>query len=156
MARKGGVRKREVLPDVMFNKELITKFINCIMRDGKKGVAERIVYKAFESVEKKLKSEPFPIFEQALQNIRPSIEVKPRRVGGATYQVPTDVPEVRGIALALKWTIDSAKKRSEKTMEEKLAHEIMDAYSNRGGAITVRINTEKMAEANRAFAHFRW
>lgn len=156
MSRKGGTKKRTVLPDPVYGKELISKLVNCVMRHGKKGTAERIVYKAFSFVEQKLKSDPVTVFESAISNVRPVVEVKPRRVGGATYQVPTEVHEVRGTALALKWIIQAAKARSEKTMDLRLGQELVEAYENRGGAITTRTNAQKMAEANRAFAHFRW
>ncbi len=156
MARKGSTPKREILPDALFGRVIIAKLINNVMRQGKKSVAESIVYSAFELVEQKLKAEPMTIFDQALKNVSPSVEVKSRRVGGTTYQVPTSVRDTRSIALDLNWIVSSAQNRSEKSMVDKLASEIMDAYNNRGGAVTIRVTKEKTAEANRAFAHFRW
>lgn len=157
MARKGSTKKREITPDSVYGRPIVSKLINYVMQDGKKSIAEKIVYSSFDIVQKKAKSDdPMNVFDTAMQNIKPSVEVRSRRVGGATYQVPTEVREERAIALSLNWLVSSAQNRSEKSMEEKLASEIVDAYNNRGGAVTSRVNKEKMAEANKAFAHFRW
>lgn len=157
MARKGSVKKRDVAPDAVYGRVIISKLINYVMRSGKKSVAEKIVYGSFDLVQKKAKSDdPMGVFDTAMGNVKPGVEVRSRRVGGATYQVPTEVREDRAIALCLNWIVQSAQKRSEKSMEEKLAGEIVDAFNNRGGAVTSRVNKEKMAEANKAFAHYRW
>ena len=156
MSRRGSVSKKEVLPDPVFGKVMVTKLINYTMKGGKKSVAEKLVYGAFDVVKNKEKSDPVIVFEKAMSNVRPQIEVRSRRVGGATYQVPVEVREVRAVSLALRWIVDSARSRSEKSMRERLAGEIIDAYNNRGGAITAKENKRKMAEANKAFAHFRW
>jgi small subunit ribosomal protein S7 len=156
MSRRGSVSKKEVLPDPVFGKVMVTKLVNYTMKGGKKSVAEKLVYGAFEVVRVKEKSDPIVVFEKAMSNIRPQVEVRSRRVGGATYQVPVEVREVRAISLSLRWIVDSARGRSEKSMKERLAGEIIDAYNNRGGAVTARENKRKMAEANKAFAHFRW
>lgn len=157
MARKGTVRKREIVGDNLFNNILLTRMITCIMREGKRAVAEKIVYKALESLKVKGEAiEPIKIFEQSIANVKPQIEVRPRRIGGATYQIPMEVPDNRATALALRWIITAAKDRSGKSMTEKLTNELLDAYNNRGGAITARENKRKMAEANKAFAHYRW
>jgi len=145
-----------VIPDARYNSEIITRLINRLMERGKKSVAERIVYSAFDIIETRTKKSPLDTFEQALRNATPSVEVKPRRVGGATYQVPVEIePERRG-ALALRWIVDAARNRSGRTMAEKLASELMDAAVNQGGTIKKKEDTHKMAEANRAFAHYRW
>jgi small subunit ribosomal protein S7 len=156
MSRRGSISKREVLPDPVFGKIMVTKLVNYAMKGGKKSVAERLVYGAFDIVKNKEKSDPIVVFEKAMGNVRPQVEVRSRRVGGATYQVPVEVREVRAISLSLRWIIDCARSRSEKSMKERLAGEIIDAYNNRGGAITAKENKRKMAEANKAFAHFRW
>ncbi len=156
MPRKREVRKREILPDPKYRDTLIAKFINGIMRVGKKSVAERIFYRSLDIIKERTQSDPLKIFRQAMDNVRPLIEVRPRRVGGATYQVPVEVRPSRKIALAIRWIIGFAKQRSEKTMEEKLAGELIDAANNRGAAIKKREDTHKMAEANKAFAHYRW
>ncbi|MGQ9647199.1 MAG: 30S ribosomal protein S7 [Thermodesulfobacteriota bacterium] len=156
MPRKREVRKREILPDPKYRDTLIAKFINGIMRVGKKSVAERIFYRSLDIIKERTQSDPLKIFKQAMDNVRPLIEVRPRRVGGATYQVPVEVRPSRKIALAIRWIIGFAKQRSEKTMEEKLAGELIDAANNRGAAIKKREDTHKMAEANKAFAHYRW
>ncbi len=156
MSRKGSPSRREILPDPVFNKILVSKLVNYVMRSGKKSVAEKIVYGAFDIIKKQTKLDPVEVFEQTVDNVRPAVEVRSRRVGGATYQVPMEVRDVRAIALALRWLVNSAQARSERCMKEKLAAEITDAYNNRGGAITMRENKRKMAEANKAFAHFRW
>jgi small subunit ribosomal protein S7 len=156
MPRKREVRKREILPDPKYHDTLISKFINGVMRRGKKNVSERIFYQALDIIKDKTHSEPTKTFKQAMDNVKPLIEVRPRRVGGATYQVPVEVRPSRKNALAIRWIIGYAKQRSEKTMEEKLAAELIDAANNRGAAIKKKEDTHKMAEANKAFAHYRW
>ncbi|MCD6192463.1 MAG: 30S ribosomal protein S7 [Candidatus Aminicenantes bacterium] len=156
MPRRGTVKKREIKPDYRYNSTLISRFINAVMRKGKKSLAERIVYEAMELVKQKSKQDPLKMFEKAVENVRPLLETKSRRVGGATYQVPVEVPEHRSISLAIRWIIRFAKERSGKSMVEKLAAEVLDAVNNRGGAIKKKEDTHKMAEANRAFAHYRW
>ena len=156
MPRKGHVAKREVLPDPLYKSTLVTKLINSIMLDGKKGVAEKIVYGAFNRVEEKTGREPLEVFEEALNNIMPVLEVKARRVGGATYQVPMDIRPDRRRTLGLRWLTTYSRKRGEKTMEERLAGEILDALNNAGGACKKKEETHKMAEANKAFSHFKW
>ena len=156
MPRRGNVPKREVLPDPMYNSVLVTKLVNSIMLDGKKGVAQKIVYGAFEIVEEKTGKNGLEAFTQAMENIMPTVEVKTRRVGGATYQVPIEVRPDRRQTLGLRWLTDYSRKRSEKTMKERLAGELMDACNNTGAAVKKREDTHKMAEANKAFAHFRW
>jgi small subunit ribosomal protein S7 len=156
MSRKGSPAKREVLPDPVFNKIMVSKLVNYIMCKGKKSVAEKIVYGAFDVIKEKIKADPIEVFDQAMVNVRPSVEVRSRRIGGATYQVPMEVRDVRSVALALRWIVNSSQGRSEQSMKEKLAAEIMDAYNERGGAISIKENKRKMAEANKAFAHYRW
>ena len=156
MPRRGNVAKRDVLPDPMYNSKLVTRLINSVMLDGKKGVAQKIVYGAFEIVQEKTGKEPLEVFEQAMENVMPSLEVKARRVGGATYQVPIEVRPERRQTLGLRWLTMFARKRGEKTMKERLAGEIMDACNNTGAAVKRREDTHKMAESNKAFAHFRW
>ena len=156
MPRKGHVAKREVLPDPLYKSTLVTKLINSIMLDGKKGVAEKIVYGAFKRVEEKTGREPLEAFEEALNNIMPVLEVKGRRVGGATYQVPMDIRPDRRRTLGLRWLTLYSRKRGEKTMEERLAGEILDALNNAGGACKKKEETHKMAEANKAFSHYKW
>ena len=156
MPRKGHVAKREVLPDPMYKSTLVTKLINSIMLDGKKGVAEKIVYGAFDRVAEKTGKEPLEAFEEALNNIMPVLEVKARRVGGATYQVPIEIRPDRRRTLGLRWLTLYSRKRGEKTMEERLAGEILDAINNAGGACKKKEETHKMAEANKAFSHFKW
>ena len=156
MSRRHAAEKREVLPDAKFGDIVLTKFMNNLMIDGKKSVAERIVYNAFDRVEDKLKKAPVEVFHEALDNIKPSVEVRSRRVGGATYQVPVDVRPERREALAIRWLIKAAKSRNENTMEERLAGELLDAVNNRGTAVKKREDTHKMAEANKAFSHYRW
>ena len=156
MPRRGNVPKREVLPDPLYNSVLVTKLTNSIMLDGKKGVAQKVVYGAFDIIKEKTGKEPMEVYTQALENIMPSLEVKARRVGGATYQVPIEVRPARRQTLALRWLVDYARKRSEKTMKERLAGEIMDACNNLGAAVKKREDMHKNAEANKAFAHFRW
>ncbi len=156
MPRRREVQKRKILPDPKYQDRLVTKFINNLMRKGKRSTAEQIVYGAFEIVQDKGKDEALKIFKKALENIKPVLEVKSRRVGGATYQVPVEVRQDRRVALGMRWLIGYAKDRGEKTMREKLAGEIMDAANNRGNAVKKREDTHKMAEANKAFAHYRW
>ena len=156
MPRKGHVTKREVLPDPLYKSKNVTKLINSIMLDGKKGVAEKIVYGAFKRVEEKTGREPLEVFEEALNNIMPVLEVKARRVGGATYQVPMDIRPDRRRTLGLRWLTLYSRKRGEKTMEERLAGEILDALNNAGGACKKKEETHKMAEANKAFSHYKW
>jgi len=156
MSRRHAAEKREVLPDAKFGDIVLTKFMNSLMIAGKKSVAERIIYGAFDIVEKKSGNNPVEIFHDALDKIKPELEVRSRRVGGATYQVPVEVRAERAQALAIRWLIGSARKRSELTMVERLSGELLDASNERGGAVKKREDTHKMAEANRAFAHYRW
>ena len=156
MSRRHRAEKREVLPDAKFSDRVVTKFMNNLMHAGKKSVAEGIVYGAFDRVEGKLKREPVEVFHEALDNIKPSVEVRSRRVGGATYQVPVEVRPERREALAIRWLIKAARARNENTMEARLAGELMDAVANRGTAVKRREDTHKMAEANKAFSHYRW
>ena len=156
MPRRGNVAKRDVLPDPMYNSKLVTRLINNIMYDGKKGVAQKIVYEAFEIVEEKMGKNALEVFEQAMENVMPSLEVKARRVGGANYQVPIEVRPERRQTLGLRWMANYSRLRSEKTMKERLAGEILDALNGAGGAAKKRDDTHKMAEANKAFAHYRW
>ena len=156
MPRRGNVPKREILPDPIYNSVLVTKLVNSIMLDGKKGVAQKVVYGAFDIVKEQTGKEPLEVFTTAMDNIMPSLEVKARRVGGATYQVPMDVRPVRRQTLGLRWLTNYSRARSEKTMRERLAGEIMDACNNTGAAVKKREDTHKMAEANKAFSHFRW
>lgn len=156
MPRKGHTPKRDVLPDPIYNNKVVTKLINNIMLDGKKGVAQKICYDAFDIIKEKTGKDPIEVFEQAMNNIMPVLEVKARRVGGATYQVPIEVRSDRRQALALRWLVGYARDRGEKTMRERLAGEIMDAANGAGGAFKKKEDTHKMAEANRAFAHYRW
>ena len=156
MPRRGNVPKREILPDPMYNSVLVTKLVNSIMLDGKKGVAQKVVYGAFDLIKEKTEMEPLEVFTQAMENIMPSLEVKARRVGGATYQVPMEVRPARRQTLGLRWLTNYSRARSERTMAERLAGEIMDAANNTGSAVKKREDTHKMAESNKAFAHFRW
>ncbi|MBR5283871.1 MAG: 30S ribosomal protein S7 [Clostridia bacterium] len=156
MPRRGNVPVREVLPDPLYNSKLITKLINNIMLDGKKGVAQKIVYDAFEIVKEKTQRDPAEVFEQAMENIMPALEIKARRVGGATYQVPMEVRPERRQTLGLRWITTYSRARNERTMKERLAGEILDAINGTGGSVKKREDTHKMAEANKAFAHFRW
>ena len=156
MPRRGNVPKREILPDPMYNSVLVTKLVNSIMLDGKKGVAQKVVYGAFDIIKAKTEKEPLEVFAQAMENIMPSLEVKARRVGGATYQVPMEVRPARRQTLGLRWLTNYSRARGERTMAERLAGEIMDAANNTGAAVKKREDTHKMAEANKAFAHFRW
>ena len=156
MSRRRAATKREVLPDHKYKDTTLTKFMNRIMLDGKKSVSERIVYGAFDIVFEKTKKKPIEFFHSALDNVTPNLEVRSRRVGGATYQVPMEVRPRRAQTLAMKWIVDCAAKRKEKTMKERIANEIIDAHNNKGNAVKKREETHKMAEANRAFSHFRW
>ena len=156
MPRRREVPKRVILPDPKYNDKLIAKFVNSIMVDGKKGLAEKILYDSFDIIEDKLKDDPVSVFKKAIENVRPMLEVKSRRVGGSTYQVPIEVRHDRRQALAIRWIISFAKKRPEKSMDQKLAAELMDASANRGGSVKKKDDTHKMAEANKAFAHYRW
>jgi len=156
MARRRVAAKREILPDPKFGNRTLSKFMNIVMQDGKKSVAEKIVYGALDRVAEKASGDALDMFEKALGNIRPMVEVKSRRVGGATYQVPIEVRGDRGMALAMRWLVDSARKRSEKSMGMRLAGEILDAIESKGSAVKKREETHRMAEANKAFAHYRW
>ena len=156
MSRRHRAEKREIQPDPKFGNAVVTKFMNSVMYEGKKSVAETIVYGALETIEAKTKQSPVSVFQQALDNVMPSIEVRSRRVGGATYQVPVEVRPERRQALAIRWLIIAARSRNENTMEERLSGELLDAANNRGTAVKKREDTHKMAEANRAFSHYRW
>jgi small subunit ribosomal protein S7 len=156
MPRRREVPQRTIIPDAKYSSKLVAKFIASIMHDGKRSVAESIFYSAFDLIEQKTKSEPLKVFEQALDNVRPMIEVKSRRVGGSTYQVPTEIRPSRRTALAMRWVINYARSRSERGFANKLAGELMDAANQRGGAVKKKEDTHKMAEANKAFAHYRW
>ncbi|MFN4058059.1 MAG: 30S ribosomal protein S7 [Roseinatronobacter sp.] len=156
MSRRHAAEKREVLPDAKFGDKVLSKFMNNLMIDGKKSVAESIVYNAMDRVESRLKRTPIEVFHEALDNIKPSVEVRSRRVGGATYQVPVEVRTERREALAIRWLIKAARARNEKTMEERLAGELVDAVNSRGSAVKKREDTHKMADANKAFSHYRW
>ena len=156
MPRRREVTRREILADPKYKNILVAKFINKVMEQGKKSVAERILYHAMEIIQEKTKEDPLKVFEKSVNNVKPIIEVKSRRVGGATYQVPTEVRPDRRTALAIRWLLTYARERSEKSMEEKLAGELLDAANNRGGSIKKRDDVHKMAEANKAFAHYRW
>ena len=156
MPRRHVVAKREILPDPLYNSQLVTKFINSVMGEGKKSVAEGILYGALNRVAEKTQDDPMKAFKKAIENVKPALEVKSRRVGGSTYQVPVEVRPNRRTSLAIRWIIEFATSRGEKTMKEKLAAELMDAANLRGGAVKKKDDTHKMAEANKAFAHYRW
>ena len=156
MSRRHKAEKREVIPDAKFGDLIVAKFMNSVMYDGKKSIAEQIVYGALDIVETKLKSDPLAVFKQALENVAPAIEVRSRRVGGATYQVPVEVRFERRQALAIRWLITAARARNDKTMVDRLSAELIDASNNRGNAVKKREDTHRMAEANRAFSHYRW
>ena len=156
MSRRHSAEKREIIPDAKYGDVILTKFMNSIMYDGKKSIAESIVYDAFDIIEQKARTEPLPVFKQALDNVAPAIEVRSRRVGGATYQVPVEVRQERRQALAIRWIINAARGRNDKTMVDRLSAELMDAANNRGNAVKKREDTHRMAEANRAFSHYRW
>ena len=156
MSRRRAAIKKDILPDHKFKDKILTKFMNRVMLNGKKSVSESIVYSALNLVSEKTNKKPIEYFHSALENVKPGLEVRSRRVGGATYQVPMEVRPIRAQALAMKWLVNSARKRSEKTMQERIANELMDAFNNKGNAVKKREDTHKMAEANRAFSHFRW
>ncbi len=156
MSRRHRAEKRPVLPDPKYKDAVVSKFMSCLMYDGKRSVAEKIVYGAFDKIEIKSGNEPVKVFHDALENVRPHLEVRSRRVGGATYQVPVEVRAERAQALAIRWLIDSSRKRGETTMADRLSAELLDASNNRGNAVKKREDTHKMAEANRAFSHYRW
>jgi small subunit ribosomal protein S7 len=156
MPRKGAVPKRRILPDPMYHSVMVAKFINRMMHDGEKSVSEVILYKALENLARNSQEDPLKAFEKAIDNVKPSLEVKSRRVGGATYQVPMEVRPDRQISLAIRWLITYSRARGEKGMVSKLSNELTDAYNNRGGAVKKREDTHRMAEANKAFAHYRW
>ena len=156
MSRRHSAEKRPVLPDAKFGDQVLTKFMNCLMYAGKKSTAERIVYSALDRIEKRTGQEPVRVFHDALDNVKPQVEVRSRRVGGATYQVPVEVRSTRAQALAIRWLIDSSRKRSENTMTERLSGELIDASNNRGAAVKKREDSHRMAEANKAFSHYRW
>ena len=156
MSRRDSAIKREVLQDPVYNSQLVTRFINVIMKDGKKSIAERIVYDALESIAEKTEDDPMKVFKRAIENVKPAVEVKSRRVGGSNYQVPVEVRPARSTALALRWLIGYARNRPEPSMRERLANELLDASAARGGAFKKKDDTHRMAEANKAFAHYRW
>ena len=156
MPRKGEVRRREILPDPKFHDRMVAKFINAMMNEGKRSTAERILYTAFDRISDRAKEDPLCLFKRALDNIKPVVEVRSRRVGGATYQVPVEVRPARRVSLAMRWLVVNARARAEKSMAERLAAELMDAANNRGAAIKKKEDTHRMAEANKAFAHYRW
>ena len=156
MPRRGNVPKREILPDPVYGSVLVTRLVNNVMLDGKKGVAQKVVYGAFEQIKEKTEKDPVEVFTQAMENIMPNLEVKARRVGGANYQVPMEVRPARRVTLALRWLTAYSRSRSERTMAERLAGEILDASNNTGAAVKKRDEVHKAAEANKAFAHFRW
>jgi len=156
MPRRREVPNRLIIPDSKYNNKLVSRFVSCIMRDGKKSTAEAILYKAFDIIEEKIKEPPLEVFEKAVGNVRPQIEVKSRRVGGSTYQIPTEIRPSRRTALAIRWLLTFSRKRSEKSMASKLAAELMEAAQDRGSSVKKKEDTHKMAEANKAFAHYRW
>lgn len=156
MPRRGIVKKRKIQPDPFYNSTVVAKFVNVFLKKGKKSVAEQVIYKTMELLKQKAKEDPLKVFEKAIDNVRPVLETKSRRVGGATYQVPIEVPLNRSLSVGVRWLIHYAQERGGKSMEEKLSAEILDAINNRGGAVKKREDTHKMAESNRAFAHYRW
>ena len=156
MPRRREVPKREILPDPIYNSQLVTRFVNVVMRDGKKTVAERILYDALSLIEQRVGDDPMKVFKRAVENVKPAVEVKSRRVGGSTYQIPIEVRPSRRLALSMRWIIQNAKRRSERGMGEKLAGELLDAADQRGAAINKREDTHRMADANKAYAHYRW
>ena len=156
MSRRHKAEKREIFPDPKYRDEVVSKFMNNLMVDGKKSVAEKIVYGAFDQIEGKLKTDPIKVFHDAIDNVMPSVEVRSRRVGGATYQVPVEVKNKRAQALAIRWLVESARKRKDKHMSDKIFNELYDAYEKKGAAVKKREDVHKMAESNKAFAHFRW
>jgi len=154
--RRRRAPKREIEPDLVYRDKVVAKFINIIMQRGKKTIAQKIVYGAFDIIREKMKKDPLEVFYKAIENVRPRLEVRPRRIGGATYQIPIEVPKDRGIGIALRWLRDAARSRKGKPMKEKLAEELILAFKNQGAAVKKRDDTHRMAEANKAFAHFRW
>lgn len=156
MPRRRGVFKREIIPDPIYHDQMVTRFINKLIIDGKRGIAEKILYGSFAIIKEKTGEDPLEVFQQALQNVMPVLEVRPRRVGGATYQVPMEVRPERRTALAMRWIVTNARQRPERTMKERLAAELMDAANNTGLSIKKKEDTHRMAEANKAFAHYRW
>jgi len=156
MPRRREIPKREILPDAIYNSQLVTKFVNVLMRDGKKATAQRIFYDALETIGERTSDDPMKVFKRAVENVKPGVEVKSRRVGGSTYQVPVEVRPSRRLALSIRWLIQAAASRGEKQMRQKLANELMDASDNRGGAVKKKEDTHRMAEANKAFSHYRW
>jgi len=156
MSRRHGATRREVLPDAKYGDEVLTRFMNCLMVEGKKSKAEAIVYGALDKIQKKANQDPIAVFHSAIDNVKPSLEVRSRRVGGATYQVPVEVRSERRQALAIRWLIENARKRGENTMVDRLSGELLDASQNRGNAVKKREDTHRMAEANKAFSHYRW
>jgi len=156
MPRRREIARRDILPDPLFNSQLVTRFVNVVMRDGKKATAERILYEALEAIRVKTQDDPMKVFNRAIENVKPAVEVKSRRVGGSTYQVPVEVRPSRRLALSMRWIIQNAKRRPERTMRQKLAGELLDAAENRGSAIKKKEDTHRMADANKAYAHYRW
>jgi len=156
MPRRREIPKREILPDAIYNSQLVTKFVNVLMREGKKATAQRIFYDALETIAERTSDDPMKVFKRAVENVKPGVEVKSRRVGGSTYQVPVEVRPSRRLALSIRWLIQAAAGRGEKQMRQKLANELMDASDNRGGAVKKKEDTHRMAEANKAFSHYRW
>jgi small subunit ribosomal protein S7 len=156
MPRRREIARRDILPDPLFNSQLVTRFVNVVMKDGKKTTAERILYDALESIRQRTQDDPMKVFKRAIENVKPAVEVKSRRVGGSTYQVPVEVRPSRRLALSMRWIIQNAHRRGERTMFQKLAAELMDAAENRGAAIKKKEDTHRMADANKAYAHYRW
>ena len=156
MSRRREVPKRQILPDPLYNSQLLSKFVNAVMRDGKKSTAERIMYDALDTIRERTEDDPMKVFQKAIENVKPVVEVKSRRVGGSTYQVPVEVRPSRKLALSMRWLLAAAKARGEKTMNLRLANELMEAADNRGMAVKKKEDTHRMADANRAFAHYRW
>ncbi len=156
MPRRREVPKREILPDPLYKSQIVTRFVNVIMRDGKKSTAERILYDALATIEERTKEDPMKVFQRAIENVKPAVEVKSRRVGGSTYQIPVEVRPSRRLALSMRWILINARKRSERTMSAKMAGELMDAAEHRGAAVKKREDTHRMADANKAYSHYRW
>jgi small subunit ribosomal protein S7 len=156
MPRRREIARRDILPDPLYNSQLVTRFVNVVMRDGKKATAERILYDALEAIRQRTSDDPMKVFKRAIENVKPAVEVKSRRVGGSTYQVPVEVRPSRRLALSMRWIIQNAKRRGERTMRQKLAAELLDAAENRGAAIKKKEDTHRMADANKAYAHYRW
>ena len=156
MPRRREIARRDILPDPLYNSQLVTRFVNVVMRDGKKTTAERILYDALEAIRQRTSDDPMKVFKRAIENVKPAVEVKSRRVGGSTYQVPVEVRPSRRLALSMRWIIQNAKRRGERTMRQKLAAELLDAAENRGAAVKKKEDTHRMADANKAYAHYRW